>query len=293
MAARSLWKGFLRINLVSVPVKAYSATSGGGSDVRLNQLHAECNSRIKYKKTCPIHGEVPNDEIVSGYEFAKDQYVIVDSDEVDKIRSSDEKAIRVDSFVPTNKIDDLNLSGKNYYLVPDGPLGQRAYQVVHQGLSETDRAAIAHVVMHGRDQYVALRPAGDLLVMETLNYADTVTAPSAFEGELVKAEVVPEELNLIKTLIKASSKPNLDVSSFKDHYTEKLMQLIEAKVAGKELVAPAAEEPAQVINLMEALQRSIEETQKKGKAAETSKPPRKMSPSKSAKAPPARKKKSS
>ena len=85
MAARSLWKGFLRINLVSVPVKAYSSSASGGAEVRLNQLHAACNSRIKYKKTCPMHGEVPNDEIVSGYEYAKDRYVIIASDEVEKL----------------------------------------------------------------------------------------------------------------------------------------------------------------------------------------------------------------
>lgn len=298
MAARSLWKGFLRINLVSVPVKAYSATSSGGNDVRLNQLHAECNSRIKYKKTCPIHGEIPNDEIVSGYEYSKDQYVIINSDVVEKLRTEDEKAIRVDSFVPLDMIDALYLSGKSYYLVPDGPIGQKAYQVVYQGLVETGRAAIGHVVMHGKDQYVALRPVENLLTMETLNYAEQVTAPSAFEGEIVKAAIVPEELQLIKALIKASSKTKLDVSNFKDHYAEKLTQLIEAKVAGKEIVAPPAEEPAQVINLMEALQRSIELTQKKAgvpvEDAGIEKPARKMAPSKGAKPAAApRKKKSS
>jgi DNA end-binding protein Ku len=294
MAARSLWKGFLRINLVSVPVKAYSATSSGGSEVRLNQLHAECNSRIKYKKTCPIHGEVPNDEIASGYEYAKDQYVIINGDEVEKLRSEDEKAIKVDSFVPLDKVDARYLSGKNYYLVPDGPVAQKAYQVVHQGLVESGRAAAAHVVMHGKDQYVVLRPVENLLVMATLNYADQVTAPSAFEGEITKAAIEPEELQLIKMLIKSSSKAELDVSNFKDHYTEKLMQLIEAKVAGKELVAPPAEEPAQVINLMDALRKSLEQSQKNAPAeVAEAKPPRKMAPSKEAKAPAAKKRKTS
>lgn len=298
MAARSMWKGFLRINLVSVPVKAYSASSGGGAEVRLNQLHAECNSRIKYKKTCPIHGEIPNEEIVSGYEYAKDQYVIVDSDEVDKLRTPDEKAIRVGSFVPLDSVDPLYLSGKNYYLAPDGPIGQKAYQVICQGLLEEERAAVAHVVMHGKDQYVALRPVANLLVMSTFNYAEQVTAPAAFEGEITKTAIEAEELQLIKMLIKSSSKPELDVASFKDHYTEKLMQVIEAKVAGKELVAPAVEEPAQVINLMEALRRSVELTQKNAAGSAPkgakAKPPKKMAPSKgAAKEGPARKKKSS
>jgi DNA end-binding protein Ku len=294
MAARPLWKGFLRINLVSVPVAAYSASSSG-PEVRLNQLHAECNSRIKYKKTCPIHGEVTNDEIVSGFEYAKDQYVIVDGDEVDKLRSPDEKAIGVKSFVPLDTIDALQFSGKNYYLVPDGPVGQKAYQVIHEGLTETGRAAIAHLVWHGKDNYVAVRPVGKLLAMATLHNAGQVTAPAAFAGDLAKPDVDAEELKLIGELIKASSVPELDTSRFKDHYSEKLLQVVEAKVAGKEVIAPPAAEPVQVVNLMEALKRSVELTQKKGTAdadkPEKGKPPRKMAPSKGKE--PARKRKSS
>ena len=98
MPARSSWKGFLKLSLVSVPVKAYTATSSGGGEVRLNQLHAECHSRINYKKTCPIHGEVPNDQIVSGYEYSKGQYVVVDPEDIEKLRSEDEKAINIDSL---------------------------------------------------------------------------------------------------------------------------------------------------------------------------------------------------
>src|SRR3954462_11634623 len=107
MASRHVWKGFLRINLVSVPVLAYSASTSGAGGISLNQLHAECKSRIRYKKTCPIHGEVPNEDIVSGYEYSKGHYVVVDSEEVENVRSPDEKAVRVDSFVPFDKIDPL------------------------------------------------------------------------------------------------------------------------------------------------------------------------------------------
>src|SRR6185436_12546704 len=152
MALRSSWKGFLKLSLVSVPEKAYSATTSGGGDIRLNQLHAECNSRINYKKTCPIHGEVSQDQIVSGYEYSKDQYVIVDTDELDKLRSEDDKAIKIDSFIPEEKFDPLYLTGKSYYLVPEGPIGQKAYQVILQGMQESKRFAIAQVVMHSKEQ---------------------------------------------------------------------------------------------------------------------------------------------
>src|ERR1700757_4816491 len=111
MAARSTWKGYLKINLVSVPVKAYTATASGGGEVRLNQLHQECNSRINYKKTCPIHGEVSNDQIVSGYEYSKGQYVVVDEEEVDRLRTPDEKAVNIDAFIPSNAVDPTYYSG--------------------------------------------------------------------------------------------------------------------------------------------------------------------------------------
>src|ERR1700674_5406928 len=120
MAARSAWKGFLKLNLVTVPVKAFTATSSGGGEIHLNQLHSVCNSRIQYKKTCPIHGEVPSGEIVSGYEYTKGQYVVVDTDEISKLRSEDDKAITIDTFIAPTVIDPVYYTGKTYYLVPDG-----------------------------------------------------------------------------------------------------------------------------------------------------------------------------
>src|SRR5439155_21971853 len=105
MAARSTWKGFIRLSLVSIPVKAYTATPSQAGEVRLNQLHAGCNSRIKYQKVCPIHGELKSDEIVSGYEYSKDQYVVIDPNELDKLRTEDSKALSIQEFVPSNSID--------------------------------------------------------------------------------------------------------------------------------------------------------------------------------------------
>jgi DNA end-binding protein Ku len=120
------WKGFLKLSLVTVPVHAYTTASAGGGKIALNQLHAECKSRIRYKKTCPIHGEVTQDQIVSGYEHAKGQYVVVDEDELEKLRTEDEKTIRIDAFVAPDAIDPLFLSGKNLYLLPEGPAGTNA-----------------------------------------------------------------------------------------------------------------------------------------------------------------------
>src|SRR5262249_44438723 len=150
MAARSSWKGFLKLSLVSVPVKAYTATASGG-EIHLNQLHAECHSRIQYKKVCPIHGEVKGDEIVSGYEYSKGQYVIVDPDELNKLRTEDEKAIKIDTFVAPGTLDPVYYSGKGYYLVPDGPVGEKPYALLHQAMVEENRHAVAQIVLHGRE----------------------------------------------------------------------------------------------------------------------------------------------
>ena len=273
MAARSTWKGYLKINLVSIPVKAYTATASGGGEVRLNQLHKECNSRINYKKTCPIHGEISNDQIVSGYEYSKGQYVIVDTDELDKLRTEDEKAINIETFISPEALDPIYFSGKSYYLVPDGPVGQKAYSVVLQAMVDEKRYGVATVVFHGRDQLVLVRPYDGLLTMEVLSYENQVTKPSAFEEEAPKTEIHPEELKLAKTLITSSTAKKFDLSAYKDHYTEKLTQLVEAKISGKEIVAPPAHEGPHVINLMEALKKSVAQTKKEAK------PPRVMEPS--------------
>jgi DNA end-binding protein Ku len=279
MPPRSSWKGFIRLSLVSVPVKAFTASAGGGSEIRLNQLHGECHSRINYKKTCPIHGEVPNDQIVSGYEYAKGQYVIVDPEELDKIRTEDEKAISIDTFIEPEAVDPMYSSGRTYYLVPDGPIGQKPYSVLHDGMVDLGRHAVGQVTMHGRQQLVWLRPVNGLLTMTMLSYDSQVTKPATFEGELTKTPVEPEELKLAKTLIEASTAEKFDIAKYKDDYTEKLTQLIEAKVAGKEIVAPPVHEQAQIINLMDALRQSVEKTQKETGTKAAGKPPKKVAPS--------------
>jgi len=296
MAARSSWKGFLKLSLVSVPVKAYTATASGGGEVRLNQLHAECHSRINYKKSCPVHGEVSGEQIVSGYEYSKGQYVVIDTDELEKLRTEDDKAINIDTFVAPDELDPVFSSGKTYYLVPDGPVAQKPYAVLQQAMVELGRHAIARVVMHGKEQVVWLRPMDNLLSMTVLNYDHEVTKPAAFDEELVKPSIEADELKLAKTLIDASTAKKLDFAKYKDLYTQKLTQLIEAKVAGKEIVAAPVHEQAHIINLMDALRQSVAQVQKSAPVAASGKPPKKMAASRKPEAgaaeKPARKRKS-
>ena len=291
MAARSSWKGFLKLSLVSIPVKAYTATASGGGEIRLNQLHAPCNSRIQSKKTCPLHGEVKSDEIVSGFEYGKGQYVIVDTNELDKLRTEDDKAVKIDAFISPDDLDPMYASGKSYYLVPDGPVGLRPYTVIHRAMSEERHYAIAQVVLHGREQLMLLRPIEQLLVMTGLSYDDEITRPSAFEEEVPKTEVTNDELKLARKLIAVTTPKKFDFNTYKDAYTAKLTALIEAKVAGKEIVAaPPTTEAPHIINLMDALQASVAKATKE--APEPTRPPKKMAASQG-KEPRARKKKSS
>jgi DNA end-binding protein Ku len=285
MPPRSTWKGFLRLSLVSVPVKAYTANATA-AEIHLNQLHKACHSRIKYKKTCPIHGEVPNEEIVSGYEYAKGQYVVVDPEELSKLRPANDKAVKIDGFVGADKLDPVYYAGRTYYLVPDGAVGQKPYQLLHHAMVEGDLVALAEVVIAGREQLVLLRPVRELLALSVLAHEGNVKQPEAFTDEVTEAKLTKDEMNLTKTLIQASTLKKFDYSKYRDAYTDKLTQLIQAKVEGEEVVqVPDVEEP-KIINLMEALKASVARLQ----ADEAGTPPaaRKARPSGKKMAPSAR-----
>ena len=294
MASRSVWKGFIRFSLVTVPVKAYTATASGGGGISLNQLHKDCNSRIQYKKVCPTHGELTADQIVSGYEFSKGQYVVVDTDELEKLRTESDRAISIAAFLRRDAIDPRYLTGKSHYLLPDGPVGQRSYALLHRAMSEGDRYAFAQVVMHSREQLVVLRPLDEgMFVMSQLAYDTEVKKPNEFTDEVPRVELAPDELKLAKTLVESlANEDEFNLAEYEDKYTKNLTKLIEAKIAGQEVVAPPAEEAPRVINLMEALQRSLAEA-KARKTGSGGKPAKLVAPSTAGRAKQARKRKSS
>ena len=254
--ARSSWKGHIRLSLVSIPVKAFTA-SASGKEIRLNQLHEECKSRIRYQKVCPQHGEVSGSEIVKGYEFTKDQYVIVDEAELDELRTESDRAINIDAFVDPNLVEMLYLTGKTYYLAPDGPVGQKPYALLLEAMKGEELCSIAQVVMHGREQLVMLRPLGKILAMEILAFEEQVKNPADFEEEVEDIEYSDAELDLTKKLMEATTVEEFNIGKYENVYHDKLKELIDAKIEGKEIVAPPDEQPEQVINLMDALKASV------------------------------------
>lgn len=260
--SRTSWKGFLKLSLVSVPVKAFTVNDSS-AEVRLNQLHKDCNSRVKYQKICPEHGELKSDNIVSGYEHQKDQYVVVEPDDIDKLRTKSDRAVGIDGFIPLDAIDNRYYAGKAHYLMPDGIAGERPYQLLREGMEKNGVCAIAQVVMSGREQLVVVRVVDRMLVMFGLHYPNKVRKIDDYQNEIEEIEFKDEEVALTDTLIGASKIAEFNFDSYTDTYVSKLKKLIEMKIAGQEIVqAPDHEEP-KILNLMDALKKSVAEAQAK------------------------------
>lgn len=260
MAAHASWKGFLKLSLVSVPVKAYTATSSG-SEITLHQLHAKTLTRIQYKKFAPEVGEVSSEEIVKGYEYDKGQYVIIQDDEIDKLRTESDKSIRIDGFVKPDALSSIYFGGRTYYLTPDGPVGQKPYNLLLRGMQSNGVGAVAEVVISQKEQVVFVRPLDGLLAMTVLTRKDEVKPASAFKDEVSEMPLTEAETSLTDTLIKASIIRKFDFGRYRDVYKEKLTKLIQLKIEGKEVVQVRDPEEPKIINLMEALKRSVAEAQ--------------------------------
>lgn len=260
MSSRPSWEGFIKFNLISVPVKGYNAAASGGGKIGFHLLHKKCNSRIRYKKICPIHGEVGNEEIVSGYEYAKGHYAVVDKDERSGLKSADEKAIAIVSFVPPEAVDPVYYSGRTYYLVPDGKVAQKPYTVILDAMRALGRYAVAQVVFAGRGQVAVLRPGVKLLSMSLLSYSSEIKKPSSFEGDIDPPAVSAEERKLAETLITAATTEEFDLGQFKDEYAGKLAKLVEGKAKRVKRSSVGGHEEPAVINLMDALRQSLNAT---------------------------------
>lgn len=262
---RASWKGFIKLSLVSIPVKGYTAAVSGGGKIAFHQLHAPCHNRIRYQKVCPVHGVVKEDEIVKGYEYAKDQYVVVDPEELERLQPTDKRSINIEAFVDPSAIDPIYFAGKSYYLTPDGPAGQKPYGLLVEAMVQEHLYCVAQVVLTGRTEVMVLRPVEGVLTMSALDYEAQVRPASSFADEVEPREFSAKEFELTKALVEATTTDKFDLSAYKDLYNQQLAELIESKVAGKEVVTAPAEQPRQVINLMDALRASVAEAQGKGK----------------------------
>jgi DNA end-binding protein Ku len=272
MAARATWKGFLKISLVNIPIKVFPATESSAT-LSFNQLHGECQTRIQQKRWCPhCNREVPNSEIVKGYEFEKGHYVVLTEEDFEKVRPESTRVIDLAQFADESAIDPIYVD-RAYYLAPDGAVAAQAFAVMREGMK--GKVGIGKLALYGREYLVAVRPHRRGIVMYTLHHAAEIRSVDQVEElNTVSESVKPEEIKLARQVIGTFEGP-LDLTHYKDEYRDGLQRIIDAKIAGAEVVAPAEEAPPKVVNLMEALRKSLDTvstTRKKPAKAAVAKP---------------------
>jgi DNA end-binding protein Ku len=264
MAARPTWKGYLKISLVNIPVRVFPATDAGAT-LSFNQLHGECQTRIQQKRWCPkCEREVPNTDIVKGFEFEKGRYVVVDEADVEKVRVESTRVINLEKFTDDTAIDPIYLE-RPYYLAPDGPVAREAFSVIREGMK--GKAGIGKVALYGREYLVKVQPRDKGLVMYTLRHANEIRSMDAIEEFAEMPETVkPEEVKLARQVI-GTFEGDVDFTTYRDDYQVGLRDIIDAKIEGREIVAPEVEAPPKVVNLMEALRKSLDTISAKKKTA--------------------------
>jgi DNA end-binding protein Ku len=255
MAARPTWKGYLKISLVNIPIKVFPATDAGAT-LSFNQLHGECQTRIQQKRWCPhCEREVPNTDIVKGFEFEKGRYVVVDEEDIDNVRVQSTRVISLERFTDDAAIDPIYLE-RPYYLAPDGPVAKEAFAVIREGMK--GKAGIGKVALYGREYLVKVQPREQGLVMYTLRHANEIRRMDAIDelGDM-PATMKADEVRLAQQVI-GTFEGDVDFESYRDEYQAGLREIIDAKIEGREIVTQEEEAPPKVVNLMDALRKSLD-----------------------------------
>jgi DNA end-binding protein Ku len=256
MAGRAYWKGYLKLSLVSCPVKLFSATSASAAKISFNLLHKDTLNRVQQRYHDPELGEVDRADLVKGYQFEKDKYVVVTAEELDEISIESSKTIDIDGFVDAGAIDPMYLDTP-YYLLPDGPIAEETYAVILEAMKRAGKVAVARIVLNGRERLVAIHPLTEGLKVTTLRTAKEVREPST-TFEKLNVKVTDDMLKMAQQIIQ-QKKMKFDAGAFEDRYEQALMTLVRSKIAGGKPVITKAPERGNVINLMDALKRSIEQ----------------------------------
>jgi DNA end-binding protein Ku len=279
---RTTWNGSISFGLVSIPVGLAPATkpAARSSDVSFRMLHRECGTPIKQKRYCPVHErDLGPDEIVKGWEVAKGQFVLVEDEELEALTSQDDsRAIEISRFVDASQVDPIFFD-RTYFLVPaQAPAARRPYVLLLNAMRETGMAAMGRFVQQGREKLCLIRPKGEALALETLFLSADVYSQAEIEEAVEETAVKKPELALAQQVIESLS-GEFDSSELQSDYRRDLKALLEAKLAGEEITAP--EEPAEdapVIDLMEALRRSVEDAKQAKQPAAAKKAAPKKAP---------------
>ena len=263
MAARPTWKGYLKISLVNIPIKVFPATDSGAT-LSFNQLHGECQTRIQQKRWCPnCQKEVANTDIVKGYEFEKGRYVVVGEEDIDKVRVESTRVINLEKFTDDTDVDPIYLE-RPYYLAPDGPVAKQAFAVIRDAMRGKGMVALGRLVLAKRERVIALEPCEHGLLGTTLRYPYEVRDAKDYFSDIPALPIAADMLKLAERILDSKAAA-FDPATFHDRYEEALIAHLKARQAGA--VRPPSEAlpaPRRVINLMEALRRSIAQDPKPG-----------------------------
>lgn len=266
---RTLWKGAISFGLVNIPVKLYTAVDE--KDIKFRYLHSKCNTPIKYEKRCPVCDvSVAQEDIVMGYEYENGKYVIMKEEDLHRIPAEGARTIDILDFVALEEIDPIYFD-RSYYLEPNAG-GEKAYALLKRTMRETRRIAIAKVMIRSKSALACLRVQGDVVVMETMFFPDEIRSPEGLTGITTQPRLTDAEVKLANELV-TNLTSKFDASKYTDDYRGRLMEVIQAKVAGAEVAIPQqAQEGGKVIDLMDALKASLaatSATSRKGKKAQT------------------------
>ena len=256
MAPRSTWKGHLKLSLVSCPVRLFNAVSRS-EKVAFNLLHKDTHNRVQMKPHDPELGPVERSDLVKGYQYEKDQYVVFTEEDFDKVQIDSSKAIVIEKFVDAKDVDPIYFEAP-YYLAPDGAVAEETFRVIQTAMREKQKVALSRVVLSNRERLIALMCRDKGFVMMTLRTADEVRDARDHFADIGDEEPEAEMLELAEKLI-AQKSGKFDPSEFRDRYQDAVLEMVKAKVKGQEPVIAKAPERGKVINLMDALRRSLDE----------------------------------
>jgi DNA end-binding protein Ku len=268
---RTIWNGSLNFGLVNIPIGL--AVAQQRKDIAFRTLHRECGTPIKQKRYCPFHErDVEADELVKGWEFAKNQFVVVEDSELESVAVQRSQSIDIVRFVPVDQVDPIYFD-RTYYLAPASATAQRRpYVLLLRAMQEANMGAIGKFVLWGKENLCLVRPLGEGLALETLFYAEDIRSRAEIEEAVGEAEVNEPELAMARQLVE-SLVGEFDPEEFENEYRGELRAMLEAKLAGKEIARPEPVPVAPVVDLMEALRESVAQAQTKRKAPERAKKP--------------------
>jgi DNA end-binding protein Ku len=256
MAPRAYWKGYLKLSLVSCPIALFPATSDR-EKISFHQINKNTGHRIKYRKVDAESGdEVEAGDIIKGYEVGKGEYIELDPEELEAVAIESKRVIDIDEFVPKDEIDELYLNNP-YYIIPDGEVGQQAFAVIREAIKKEGMVAIAKVVFTSREHVIALEARGKGMLGVTLRYPYEIRKEQEYFDDIPDEKIPKDMLDLAAHIVETKA-GHFDPGKFDDRYEDALKDLIQRKQAGKPIELPERREPAKVINLMDALRRSVQ-----------------------------------